>query len=299
PVLWPLTGEVVGDPARLGETPVVGIKVENTTAARPWVGLNRADVVFVEMVEAGLTRFHAVYQSDVPAVVGPVRSLRPMDAAILGPWNGTLLASGGAGSFIARVESAVALQTQDRGDAGFYRDNQSFGARRAPHNVFVDMETILPSLRPAGEVPQLAEFGESPSTTGGAPANLVSVTYPGARSVWEYSPESGAYLRWDNGTESVETDGTRISARNVLILDVTTRDTGALDAARNPVPETILSGSGNLHMFMGGQVVQGTWSKGGDKEPFVLTTASGEPLVLSPGSSWIELLPERGQANWE
>ncbi|MCA1782941.1 MAG: DUF3048 domain-containing protein [Dermatophilaceae bacterium] len=137
PPVWPLTGNVMEDPALAGMRPVIGVKVENSGPARPWVGLAPADVVFVEMVEAGLTRFHAVYHSNVPEIVEPVRSLRPMDAAIIGQWNGTLLASGGQNAFIARVESVVGLKTHDRGDPGFHRD----ASRRAPHNVYVRMST--------------------------------------------------------------------------------------------------------------------------------------------------------------
>lgn len=293
--MWPLTGTPVEDPARARVSPVVGVKVENSGPARPWVGLAAADVVFVEMVEAGLTRFHAVYHSRLPEIVEPVRSLRPMDAAILGQWNGTLLASGGQGPFISRVEGVVGLRTQDRGDAGFHRD----GGRPAPHNVYVRMSEVLPSLPAPGEVRPLALFGESPSTDGGAPATLLRVAYPGARSVWEYSPDAGAYLRSDSGTASVEADGTRISARNVLLLDVTTRNTGLLDPVGSPVPETVLNGSGSLHLFTGGRLVEGRWSKGADDEPFALTDGAGGPLVLSPGTTWVELLPERGQADWE
>ncbi|MCA1782940.1 MAG: DUF3048 C-terminal domain-containing protein [Dermatophilaceae bacterium] len=161
------------------------------------------------------------------------------------------------------------------------------------------MAEILPSLPASGDVRPLARYGETTTTTGGPPANLIRVAYPGARSVWEYSPDAGAYLRSDSGTASVEADGTRISARNVLLLDVATRDTGTRDSVGNPVPETVLDGSGGLHLFSGGLLVQGSWSKGADDEPFVLTDSAGEPLVLSPGNTWVELLPERGEAAWE
>lgn len=295
PAAWPLTGTPAADRSLASASALIGVKVENSGPARPWVGLASADVVFVEMVEGGLTRFHAVYHSSVPETIEPVRSLRPMDAAILGPWNGTLLASGGQGPFISRVESVVGLRTQDRGDLGFHRD----GARPAPHNVYLRTSEVLPSLPAPGELLPLAVFSESPSTTDGPSAVLLRLAYPGARSQWDYSADVGAYLRSDSGTASVEADGTRISARNVLVLDVTTRDTGLLDPAGNPVPETLLSGTGSLHLFTGGRVVDGSWSKGADDEPFVLTDAGGAPLVLSPGNTWVELLPERGQADWQ
>lgn len=292
---WPLTGAVMAEPGLAGISPVVGVKVENSGPARPWVGLADADLVFVEMVEAGMTRFHAVYHSTVPETVMPVRSLRPMDAAILGPWNATLLASGGQQVFIPRIEEAVGLRTIDRGDTGFHRDS----SRRVPHNVYVTMSEILPSLPEPGEVLPIAEYDAVSSAAGGSAASLIRVSYPSARSLWEYSSDADAYLRSDDGTVSVEVDGTRISARNVLVLEVTTRDTGRVDPVGSPVLETLLTGSGSLHLISGGQVVEGTWAKGDDDEPLVLTDGDGDPLVLATGNTWIELLPERGRVSWE
>lgn len=294
-VTWPLTGVALSDPDLARTSPVIGVKVENSGPARPWVGLAAADLVFVEMVEGGMTRFHAVYQSQVPETIMPVRSLRPMDAAILGPWNATLLASGGQAVFIARVETVVELRTADRGDPGFHRDR----SRRAPHNVYVATGEIVPTLPESGEVVPFAEYDEvSPSTLGGEAAREVRVVYPGARSMWEYRTGDGTYARSDDGTPSVEVDGTRVFAHNVLLLQVTTRDTGRVDPAGNPVPETVLTGSGRLHLVTGGRVVAGTWSKGGDEDPFVLTDSAGEPLVLTPGTTWVELVPERATATW-
>lgn len=295
PPVWPLTGVLMEDPTLEGKNPVVGIKVENSGAARPWVGLAAADIVFVEMVEAGMTRFHAVYNSYFPEVVGPVRSVRPMDAAILGQWEGTLLASGGQPQFLNRVESVVGLMTQDRGNAGFYRDR----SRRAPHNVFVEMATVLPKLSAPSAIPPIAEYGPAHSTIGGDPGTLLKVNYPAVTSSWEYDAASKTYLRNDNQRASVEADGTRVAATNVLVLKVTTKTTGALDPVGNPVPETVLSGTGTMYVFIGGNMITGTWSKGADNDPFVLTDADGAPLVLAPGITWIELLPERGVVSWD
>lgn len=287
PPTWPLTGEAQ-DAATIN--PVVGVKVENTTAARPWVGLADADIVFVEMVEGGLTRFHAVFNSQFPEVVGPVRSLRPMDAGILGMWDATLFASGGVPAFIDKVESAVDVRMEDGGDDGFYRSND----RRAPHNLMVEIPSVIDTLAVPAEITPMFAFSDTPSSVGGPAANQIAVNYPGASSSWTWDPAVGAFLRSDSGTASVQEDATRIAAANVLVLNVETTNTGGVDPAGNPVPETILTGSGSLTLFSGGASVDGTWSKGGDTEPFVLTDAAGNPLTLTPGTTWVELLPSQG-----
>ena len=89
---WPLTGVAVEAPP---QRPALAVKVENSVAARPQSGLNAADVVWEEVVEGGITRFVAVYHSNLPPDIGPIRSVRPMDAAIAGPLHGLFAFSGG------------------------------------------------------------------------------------------------------------------------------------------------------------------------------------------------------------
>src|SRR5690606_521307 len=77
PLTWPLTGVST---AEVADRPAMNVKIENSAAARPQTGLGSADVVWEEMVEGGITRLVAVFHSQVPETLGPIRSLRPMDA---------------------------------------------------------------------------------------------------------------------------------------------------------------------------------------------------------------------------
>ena len=72
-------------PAGPGKTngPVYAVKVDNTTKAHPQVGVSKADVVYIEQVEGGVTRLAAVYSSTYPKLVGPVRSARITDIDLL------------------------------------------------------------------------------------------------------------------------------------------------------------------------------------------------------------------------
>ena len=57
--------------------PVLAIKIDNTRPAQPHAGLQAADLVYVTEVEWDLTRFIAIFNSQIPDVIGPVRSARP------------------------------------------------------------------------------------------------------------------------------------------------------------------------------------------------------------------------------
>ena len=74
----------------------MAVKVENLPDARPQFGLDKADIVFEEPVEGGITRFIAVFQCHTAARIEPVRSARLVDAQILEPLGRILFAYSGA-----------------------------------------------------------------------------------------------------------------------------------------------------------------------------------------------------------
>ena len=89
----PLTG--LADPSGASLTrPALSVKVENTDAARPQAGIDQADVLYEEVVEGNITRFIAIFNSTVPDVIGPVRSVRQEDPDIVWPLGGVFAYSG-------------------------------------------------------------------------------------------------------------------------------------------------------------------------------------------------------------
>ena len=55
---------------------VLVVKIDDTTAARPQIGIDLADIVYIEQVEGGLTRLAAVFSSEIPTLIGPIRRAR-------------------------------------------------------------------------------------------------------------------------------------------------------------------------------------------------------------------------------
>jgi hypothetical protein len=77
---------------------VLAVKIDNVGVAQSQQrGLNGADVVYVEQVEGGLSRYLAVYDSShPPGQVGPVRSARQTDIPILAAYGRVGFAYSGA-----------------------------------------------------------------------------------------------------------------------------------------------------------------------------------------------------------
>ena len=45
-------------------------------------------------------------------------------------------------------------------------------------------------------------------------------------------------------------------------------------------------------MLSAGRQVEGTWHKAGRDARFTFTDAAGKPLLVAPGRTWIELVPD-------
>ena len=184
PALWPLTGlEMKGDaPAN----PVLVTKVDNTPSSSPQVGLGQADMVVEELVEGGVTRLAAFYYSQLPKVVGPVRSMRASDIGIV-PTGAHVVTSGAAAVTLGRINKA-GIPFVTEGAKGVYRDN----ARSAPYNLFADLKTIAGGIK-GGDAPEpYLAFGEEGDFAGGKPARTLSAAFGNHTTTWQF--QGGTYV---------------------------------------------------------------------------------------------------------
>jgi hypothetical protein len=284
-LILPLTGLPAG--GGVPERPALVVKVDNTARARPQLGLSSADLVVEELVEGGLTRLAVMYHSTLPAIVAPVRSVRTTDVGIVAPTGGALVASGGARRVLQAI-GAAGITVLTSSEAGLSRDP----SRRAPYDVALDPTAAVAAATglPAPAVPYLPwALGDAPPPVG-TPATSAAVTFSGGHTTrWQWV--EGAWHRVD---DDLAAEGDQFRAANLLVLRVTTRDAGYRDPAGNPVPETVLEGSGQALLLTGGQVVRSSWSKASAEAPFRLADASGADLGVPPGTTWIELVPEAG-----
>lgn len=290
---WPLTGLPREDTT---PHPAVAVKVENTAAARPQSGLDEADIVFEEQVEGGITRFNAIFHSHTPEEIGPVRSVRPMDPAIAAPFGGMQVYSGGIPANESRVPAA--------GLRGFNED-QALGAlyrvnfRAMPHNLYLSIPALFEKVGKDGTVnPDAMEFfdfanpddGEKPTAVSlGSAAATLNIAFPAHAAGFTWT--GSRWQRLDAGANSTSRAGTPLQTDNVVVVLTTAQDTGQRDVAGAAVLETVLTGSGTAYVASGGSIVQVTWSKDAAASPLLLTDSAGAPVVLAPGTTWVELLP--------
>ena len=280
------------------ELPAVMAKIDNTGNGRPQLALNQADVVYVTRVEAGMTRLLAVWQSRTPEDIGPVRSVRPVDASIVDPYDGVFVYSGGQAPFKSAAKATGLVMSDEDTEAGndtYYREP----TRVAPWNLFF-RAAKLQQLHPEQPAPKPSfEFSAVSSAVAlGAPVAGLEVKYPELRSTWTLgegqfdwsdAPES-AWLRDTNGTEHLQADGARVIAKNVVVMEVT-HDLSFIDHKYGAIPKAeITNNSGVAHIFSEGYYLKATWSKGAIDEPILLKLETGESVKLAPGNTWVEMM---------
>jgi len=288
--LWPLTGLPRGS----GDAtlPSLAAKIDNASQARPQVGLDEADIVFEELVEGGLTRYVAVWHSSVPAEIGPVRSVRPMDPDIVSPFGGILAYSGGQQRFVeAMLDAPVASAINGQSDVEdfFYRTSDKV----APHNVLVlGPELVSYFADRQGPPPQFnyaTGVEDASATLTGSEASALRVNFSGVSApTWTWSPDDEAFLRSQtNGAPDTALSGTQLSAHNVVVIEVD------IDVIQD-IPTTQMVSSGEGLVATGGKVVRVSWNKPSAVSPIELTDSSGARVLLAPGQTWVELIPADG-----
>ena len=290
PPTWPLTG-VAGAP---DPRPAVAVKVENTSAARPQSGLEQADVVWETIVEFEVSRFVAVFHSQAPEEVGPIRSVRPMDPLIVAPLHGLFAFSGGQGGILDLVDrSGVQVVSHDRGAPGMYR----VSSRRAPHNVYGSLSTWWGTAE-AGRTapPEQFAFARTPekaaAATAGTPADTLDLRLSAqSHPVWTWDAATGTWQRSEGAEPAVAASGARLSATNVVMITAGHPNTGFGAQGGAPVPTYELVGSGDAVVATGGRTVPVRWQKDAQDQPLRLLMPDGSDATLAPGNTWVELVP--------
>ncbi|HEX2056831.1 MAG TPA: DUF3048 domain-containing protein [Actinomycetota bacterium] len=289
----PLTS---AEPAResLVDRPAVAIKIENNPVAYPLSGLERAEVVYEEPVEGGLTRFMAIYHCTDASLAGPVRSARVVDPPIMAPYTRILGAAGGNDIVIdALNEAEIVIIEETRAKSAMTRLERP--GITFEHTLYADTAAIRKLGRAQfDETPpdDLFEFGDLQGT--GRRARTVTLSFS-AGTIVTYEWNGKRWDRSDGDAPLTNEDGTQIQVDNVLIEEHTVNHSDRLsDILGTPSPEIEdVTGSGRAFLFRDGRMFAGRWTRESEEEPVRFETRSGEAFVLHPGTTWIELLPDK------
>ncbi len=293
PRVAPLTG--VPDPSGKSFTrPAITVKINNTGAAKQY-GIDQADVVYEEVVEGGITRLAAIFNSHAPERVGPVRSVRKTDQSIVWPIGGVFVYSGGAQYAIDSINTAPVVQLDEtragslmyRAPGTQYIENGSPPpSENAPYNLWARVDQMY-ATHGATPIPPppLFTYRKPKAVIGGTPVTHVVVGFDnGFEITWDWDVASGTWLRSKFGGPDTDAENVRLAPKNVVVMFIQyAGGAGALQA------EGVLTGTGNALVFTGGKEIKATWSRPDKAKPAKLLNANGQVINLTPGQTWVEL----------
>jgi hypothetical protein len=297
PPSCPLTSQPAPH-GRVPDRPALAIKVENLPEARPQAGLDRADVVYEEPVEGGITRFIVVYQCHDAGRVGPVRSGRTTDPKVLVQFGRPVMGyAGGQAPVVRAIDRAGVIDMNyNIAISAYIRDD----SRAAPHNLYTSTRALWKAAK-AKEGAPVPVFAYDPELAGPSrKARTVHLPFSSYSDVfWKWSRTQAAWLRSHGTVPHLLEDGSQVQAANVVVMQVQVRSGPIVDAAGNHSPEVQLTGSGKAYVFRDGRMIVGRWDRPTLKDVTTFVTKAGAEIALAPGVTWVELLPDTLQVQAE
>lgn len=277
------------------QRPALGVKIDNLNVARPQSGLSKADVIYEEPVEGGITRFIAIFQCNDAARIGPVRSGRLIDPQILMQYGPHPLMgySGAIGAAITAIDSSSLIDVGvNRAPMSAYDRDPN---RSVPHNLYTSTRALYAAgarqHAPATAPPSPFVFG--PEGQGATPSAGVHIPFLYSNVTWTWNPKAGVWFRSyaDTGAATVA-DGGPIVANDVIVMHVVMYPSQYIEDATGAHENLLtLTGTGPLQVYRNGTQLSGTWKRSALRDATQYLDSSGHPIALQPGRIWIELVP--------
>ena len=276
----------------------MAVKVDNYPTARPQSGLDKADVVFEQPVEGGITRYVAVFQCNEASLIGPVRSARSIDIGILGQLGHPLLVHVGGIDPVLRSIDASPLVNVDLGQNGSLVIHQP--GRVAPYSTYTSTALVY-GRHPDMTTPPQPLFTYSNKAPSGSAVSTVSINYSSTSNVtWRYNPSDHAFERFYNGTTPDRLgNGVQNSASNIVVQFVhiiygpwVENSQGGLEVRADLYP----AASGDAVVYRDGVAVSGSWHRSDLGSATQFDDRSGNRIPLRPGRTWVEIVPNTIQA---
>lgn len=273
---------------------LMAVKIDNHPRANPQSGIEDADMV-IELRVEGITRFLTLWHESDSVFLGPNRSGRPTDGAILAAFQEPTFVISGAQAWVQALIRSKGVNLIKELSEGTFRIPE----RNAPHNLYVDTKILrgVADDRGFSDLPPTAplwDFG--PLSDSADPAGSVIIDFGSSDVVWDWNPLTKSWLRTAYGKEGTyldpEDEEQRVSVP-ILIALYTESYTAHPPAgvSGKSLPSSRVTGSGKAFVFADGRVTEGVWERESEEEWFTLLDANGETILVPPGKSWVSLVP--------
>lgn len=279
---------------------ILAVKIDDTTPARPQIGLKDADVVYIEQVEGGVTRLAAIYSSRYPAKIGPIRSARISDMELLSQYGKVAFAFSGAQSKLRPVIDRANLfnvGAEREGILVYSRDKD----RRAPWNMMLNTQALFERIDKRGlDVVRAKNMGWNfaKKSKVGEEILIAKMRWPATRYEISWSKDYSGWVISHDGTDKIDASGVPIVASTFIAQVVSITDSGYGDKFGGRTPLVATVGTGSAFIFRDGRVIKGLWSRGDESSGTRFTTADGEEIAFKAGQIWFALVEQEPEITY-
>ena len=310
----PLTGLTATHPELLERRPIAVKITLFPRSVRPQSGLTLADVVYEYYIEAGLTRFIAVFYGNNAEMAGPVRSGRFFDEHIARMYQAF---------FVFKYADPRVYDYYQDSDLKDYLIVPGNGAcppfligpskRDTYNNIFLNMVKFKDCIAKRKSVdnnrPPIRSsfFSTLPPQTDQIADRIYTQYSLDDYSYWQYLPDQNRYQRYQeiNSLRNYQTanyapltddlTGLPVMADNVVVLFVQHRFANKFDE-EDEVFHIDLYESGEAYLFRDGMVVPATWNRPELDQPILLTSSLGAPIYLKPGVTFYQVIGKSSES---
>jgi hypothetical protein len=283
----------------------IAVMIDDHAAARPQSGLSMANIVYQGPAEGGIPRYMAIFQTQEPVQIGPIRSSRLYFVAWAEEYRAAYVHMWGAPNAMGRL-------AQDNGKYIYNIDGLRYGGksgymwrtgfRVAPHNLYSSYAKLEQLTNKIGGKAPLAtsQFVFADALPAGSRPIGGSITVPySSNSVsYNYNHDTNTYPRRVSG-EGIQEDaitGKQIAPSNVILLymDVGLANCTIASCHKHRLEVNYL-GKGTAMVFNNGLAIPARWSKKGEYSPTYITYASGpnagKLVNMVRGQIFIQVVP--------
>ena len=271
---------------------ILAVKIDDSTPAHPQIGVEDADLVYVEQVEGGITRLAAIYTSKLPPLIGPIRSARISDLEILSQFGRVGFAYSGAQSKMRPVIAAANLEnlSAERNPPSIYGKDPN---RPGPVDMILKPDLLLerananPKIRIETAATSPFFFGEQPAAV--AITSSVKVKWPSARYEFRWDIESSKWLIYFNDKPKLAASGLHLYADTAIIQIVSITPSIYGDKFGEITPFSKTTGSGKAVLLRDGFAYPVDWQRNLESEVTSWRSADGKDVKFKAGKIWILL----------
>lgn len=282
----------------------IALMVENTSAALPQYGLNKADIVYEVPVEGGITRCMAVFQ-DYSGMekLGNVRSCRHYFCYFAKEYDSIYVHAGASRYAYDGILASGYIEDIDgitgKGGTYFFRDSSE--GKVAPHNYYTSSEKVAKAIEAYGyntSLPEdfkshfiFAKEEEQNMLENGVDAAVVKLYYYAPDAYWVYNSEDARYYRHEFDQKQMDgNDGKQVSTKNIIIQNT---KSGPLDDEGRLDFSTMAGGTG--YYITNGKCIEINWTRDSEYDITHYYDKDGNEITVNPGNTWIEVI-ENGNA---